>query len=36
MDPRVKDTLNALITRMDQMNWRLQEFKDQADAIAGI
>ena len=32
MDPRVKDTLNALIARMDQMNRRLQEFKDQADA----
>ena len=32
MDPSLKDTLNALLARMDQMDQRLQEFKDQANA----
>jgi len=30
MDPSLKDTLNALLARMDQMNQRLQEYKEQA------
>jgi len=33
MDPSLKDKLNTLIARMDQMDQRLQEFKDQDDAI---
>ena len=31
-DPNLKDTLNTLIARMDQMDRRLQEFTDQANA----
>jgi len=32
MDPNLKDTLNTLITRMGQMDQRLQEFKYQANS----
>ena len=32
MDPNLKDTLNTLIVWMDQMNQRLQEFRDYANA----
>jgi len=32
MNYNLKDTLNTLIARMDQMDQRPQEFKDQADA----
>jgi len=31
MDLSLKDTLKALIARMDQMNRQLQEFKDKVD-----
>ena len=32
MDLSLKDTLNTLLAKMDQMDQRLQEYKDQADA----
>ena len=32
IEPTLKDTANTLIARMDQMDWRPQEFRDQADA----
>ena len=32
MNPSLKDIFNALIARMDEIDQRLQEFKDQASA----
>jgi len=32
MNPSLHDILNTLIARMDQMDQRLQEFRDQANA----
>jgi len=32
IDPNLKDTLNTLIARIDQMDQRLQEFRDQIHA----
>jgi len=32
MNPSLKDILNTLIARMDQMDQRLEEFRDQANA----
>jgi len=32
MNLSLKDTLNTLLAKMDQMDQRLQEYKDQADA----
>jgi len=31
MDPTLKNTLNTLIARMDQMDRHLQEFREQAN-----